>query len=247
MIDKNETIKTIDESSTASSNLMGFYAAIFTAIITVITFGFAMAAIPISGANCSVNCASYPYLGTFSQYPKDFIWMQLAVLMLFAYVTLMATIHFSAPGQKKIFGQVGLSFALIAAALLLGNYYIQFSTIPMSLKSNETEGLALLIQYNSHGVFIALEELGYLVMALSFLFMAPVFANRNRLETAIRWIFIVAFIVVIVSFLAFSIIYGLDRLDRFEVIALSVDWLVLIVNGILLSVFFRKRMKETEE
>ena len=32
----------------------------------------------------------------------------------------------------------------------------------------------MLIQYNPHGVFIALEEPGYLVMSLSFLFMAPV-------------------------------------------------------------------------
>lgn len=44
-----------------------------------------------------------------------------------------------------------------------------------------------------------MEEAGYLVMSLSFLFMAPVFANRSRLESAVRWIFIIAFILVIVS------------------------------------------------
>jgi len=42
----------------------------------------------------------------------------------------------------------------------------------MSLMNSETEGLAALIQYNPHGVFLALEELGYMIMSLPFLFMA---------------------------------------------------------------------------
>jgi hypothetical protein len=43
-----------------------------------------------------------------------------------------------------------------------------------------------------------------------------------------------------------SIKYGLDRQDRFEVVVLSVDWLVLIVNGVLLSMVFRRRLKENQ-
>jgi hypothetical protein len=31
----------------------------------------------------------------------------------------------------------------------------------------ETEGITLLTQYNAHGIFIVLEELGYLLMSLS--------------------------------------------------------------------------------
>ena len=104
----------------------------------------------------------------------------------------------------------------------------------------------MLIQYNPHGVFLALEELGYLVMSLSFLFMAPVFANRNRLESAVRWIFVIAFILAIVSLAVISINYGLERQDRFEVAVLSIDWLVLIINGGLLSIVFRHQMKENE-
>ncbi len=232
--------------STSNSNRFGYYSAILTTVITIVTFGFAMIAIPISGANCPGDCAKYPYLDTVSQFPRDFIWMPLAILLVLAYVTLMASIHTSAPGQKKIFSQVGLSFALIAAAILAADYYIQFSVIPTSLMNRETEGLALLIQYNPHGVFLALEELGYLVMSLSFLFMAPVFANRNRLEFAVRWIFVVAFVLTMISLAVIWINYGLERQDRFEVAALSIDWLVLIVSGVLLSSVFRKRMKESE-
>jgi hypothetical protein len=105
--------------------------------------------------------------------------MPLAILMVLAYVALMVSIHSCAPGHKKIFSQVGLSFALIAAATLVIDYYVQFSVIPMSLMNGETEGLAVLIQYNPHGVFIALEELGYLVMSHLFI-RGSSFVNRNR-------------------------------------------------------------------
>jgi hypothetical protein len=136
-----------------------------------------------------------------------------------------------------------LSFALIAAGILTSDYFIQFSAIPMSLMNNETDGLAMLIQYNPHGVFIALEELGYLIMSLSFLFVAPVFVTKERIAAAIRWIFVIGFVLVIGSLVMVSINFGLDRLDRFEVVVISVNWLVLIVNGVLLGLLFRKQLK----
>lgn len=236
----------VENSRLAVSNTyrFGYYSAILTIIITVVAFGFAMTAIPISGANCTSDCVEYPYLDTVSQFPRDFVWMPLAILMVIAYVMLMVSIHNAAPDPKKIFSQVGLSFALIAAGILIIDYYVQFSVIPMSLMNGETEGLALLIQYNPHGVFIALEELGYLVMSLSFLFVAPVFASRNRLESAIRWIFTIGFVLTIISLVGISIFYGVDRQDRFEVVVISINWLILIINGVLLSIVFRKHMKE---
>jgi hypothetical protein len=228
----------------SSSSRFGYYSAILTTVITLVTFGFAMAALPNSGANCIADCVEYPYLDILAEYPRDFLWMPLAILLVLAYVTLMVSIHFYAPERQKIFSQVGLSFALIAATLLASDYFIQFSVIPMSLVNNETEGLAVWIQYNPHGLFIALEELGYLVMSLSFIFMAPVFARGNRLETVIRWIFVIAFVLTIVSLAVISIRFGLAREDRFEVLVISINWLVLILNGFLLSRMFRRRMKE---
>lgn len=229
------------------TNRVGFYSAVVTVVLTLVTFGFAMTALPISGANCSKDCVEYPYLDTVAQYPKDFLWMPLAILMVLAYVTLMVSIHASAPAQKKIFSQIGLAFALIAAVVLVSDYFIQFSVIPMSLVNNETEGLAMLIQYNPHGVFIALEELGYLIMSLSFLFMAPVFVHKERTVSAIRWIFVIGFVIVIASLIMISISFGLERLDRFEVLVITVNWLVLIVNGVLLGILFRKQLKAEKD
>jgi hypothetical protein len=159
-------------------------------------------------------------------------------------VVWMVSIHAYAAQHRKVFSQVGLVFASMAALILLSDYFIQFSVIPISLISGETEGITLLTQYNAHGIFIVLEELGYLLMSLSFLFIAPVFSSRNRLEAAVQWVFIGGFILAMVSLVIFSIVFGLDRQDRFEVAIISINWLVLIVAGILLSRVFKKQLKE---
>ena len=61
-----------------------------------------------------------------------------------------------------------------------------------------------------------------------------------------RWIFLIGFVLVILSLIIISISYGLERLDRFEVAAISIYWLVLIINGVLLSVLFREQAKSVK-
>jgi hypothetical protein len=234
------------ESGLALSNKVGFYAAILTAITTLITFGFAITAIPDAGANCRENCLTYPYWDSLSQFPVDYRWMLPAIGLMLVYIVLMATIHSYAPTHRKIFGQIGLLFALIAATTLLIDYFVQFSVVPVSLMNAETEGIALLTQYNPHGLFIALEELGYLMMSLSFLFTAFVFTTKDRLQAIIRWVFLTGFVLALISLIGIALLYGLDRQDRFEVIVISIDWLVLLINGILLSMVFRQHSLQAD-
>ena len=235
------------ESLTATSNRVGLYSAILTALTTLVTFSLAIIAIPNSGAGCRENCFEYPYLNTLSEFPRDYLWMPPAMLLVVFYVILMVSIHAYAAQHKSIYSQIGLSFALIAAGILLSDYFVQFSVVPVSLMNQETDGMALLTQYNAHGIFIVLEELGYLLMSLSFLFLAPVFANRDRLASVVRWVFIAGFVLTMVFLVVISIIYGLDRMDRFEIAVISVNWLVLVLNGILLSVLFRRQLKVRRE
>jgi hypothetical protein len=235
------------ESLTATSNRVGLYSAILTALTTLVTFSLAIIAIPNSGAGCRENCFEYPYVNTLSEFPRDYLWMPPAMLLVVFYVILMVSIHAYAAQHKSIYSQIGLSFALIAAGILLSDYFIQFSVVPVSLMNQETDGIALLSQYNAHGIFIVLEELGYLLMSLSFLFLAPVFANRDRLASVVRWVFIAGFVLTMVFLVVISIIYGLDRMDRFEIAVISVNWLVLVLNGVLLSVLFRRQLKMSGE
>jgi hypothetical protein len=231
--------------STTTSNLVGLYSAILTVVIMLVTFSLAIIAIPNSGAGCTENCFEYPYVNTLSQFPRDYLWMPSAMLLVVVYVILTVAIHTYAAQHKKIYSQIGLSFALIAAGILLSIYFMQFSVVPASLMNQETDGIALLTQYNPHGIFIVLEELGYLLMSLSFLFLAPVFANKGRLASVVGWVFVAGFVLAMGFLTVISIKYGLDRMDRFEVAVISIDWLVLIINGVLLSLVFRRQLLGT--
>ena len=236
------TSKTAD-SVTNNANLLGFYSAILTTVVTTVTFGIAILTPPLSGPFCVGSCFDYPFTDTISRFPRDFIWMYFAILLTLIYVVLMVCIHHYASNEKKIFSQIGLSFALISATVLITDYFIQISVIQPSLVNGETDGIAIITQYNPHGIFIVLEEIGYLMMSVSFLCMAPVFSGTNRLERAIRWTFIISFILTILSLIIISILYGINREYIFEVVVIVIDWTVLIVSGILLSVVFKRAVR----
>src|SRR3712207_7698251 len=76
------------ESSTTPSYRVGLYSAILTVLITILTFSLAITAIPNSGAGCTENCVEYPYLNTLSEFPRDYLWMPPAMLLIVVYVTL---------------------------------------------------------------------------------------------------------------------------------------------------------------
>jgi len=220
-------------------NRAGQFAAVSTGVLTLITFALAMTAVPISGANCPGDCAEYPYLDTAAQFPQDYRWMVFAMLVVVVYIILMAVFHSWSDGSRKVFSQIALSMAVPSACILITAYFLQFSIVTVSLMNGEFEGIPLLIQYNPHGVFIAMEELGYLMMSISFLFAGLTLAGRNRIEKVAKWIFLSGFVVPVIALVVLSFVYGLERLDRFEVIIITVDWLVLIVNGFLMRTVFK--------
>ena len=149
----------------------------------------------------------------------------------------MACIHACAAGPKKIYSRIGLAFALVYAVVILVDYFVQLAVVVPSLQAGETEGLSLLTQYDPHGLFIALESLGYLVMTVALLFAAPVFAG-GRVERAIRRLFILAFVLAATAFLGLALLA--HDLVAFEVTVLVIDWSVLIASGALLSLVFRR-------
>lgn len=223
-----------------SANLLGFYTAIATTLLTVVTFGIAILTPPLSGPYSRGNPIQYPFWDIVSRFPRDYYWMYPAILLTLIFVVLIVCIHHYASGEKKIFSHIALSFALISASLLIADYFIQISVIQPSLVNGETEGIALLTQYNPHGIFIALEDAGYLLMSFAFLFAAPVFSGANRLERGIRRVFITGFILTMVALVIISASYGIHREYRFEVAAITINWMVLIVSSILLSVLFKR-------
>lgn len=217
----------------------GAFASYALSILIFITLCLAMIAVPISGAHAPGGGISYPYLETIGQFPRDYLWQYSALIMAVLYTIHAAVIAASVRPEKKIYANIGLVFTSMVSLILLVNYYVQVSVVPVSLMSGETAGIPLLTQYNPHGVFIAMEELAFSLMLIPFLALVKVFDCRTRTCAAIRILFGAAVIISAAAFIYLSIRFGLDRKDRYEVVVISVTLLTLIVNSLLIGRVFR--------
>ncbi len=224
---------------------LGFWVAILMVVSGVTAFTSAVATPPISGPFCRSGCVTYPYTDVASFVPHDYIWMYPGILLTPLFVIVMTCIHYHADDENKIFSQIGLCFAVISAAAITTDYFIQLAVIQPSLIKGETEGLALFSQYNPHGIFIALEDLGYLMMSVTFLFAGASFAKDEKLERRIRWVFILSSLVSIGAFVVLALIYGQNLEYRFEVTIITINWITLILAGIMLSVFFKRTTRHS--
>ena len=162
------------------------------------------------------------------------------LLMVLLFVVLIVCLHRYANPDKQVFSSIALSLAIVSTAMLIMDYFIQLAVMQPSFLKGEVEGLSLFSQYNPHGIFIALEDLGYLLMGVSFLLIAPVFVGQRGLGKAIRLLFITSGILTIGALILLSILYGSDLEYRYEVASITINWLTLIIGGVMLSVYFKR-------
>lgn len=225
----------------ANISRFGYYVSVITAILTVVSFGIAVCTPPLSGPFCQGDCFRYPYHDILSRFPRDYYWMYPAILLSFSYLVMMITVHRSMPAERNLFSAVASGFAIISSLILSSDYFIQVSFIQPSLLAGETDGVAMMSQFNPHGIFIILEELGFVVMGISFLFLVPAFGGPTRLEKGLRLTFIISFFLTVIAFIAISAVHGIMREYRFEVAVISITWIELIIVSILFSKYFRRK------
>jgi peptidoglycan/LPS O-acetylase OafA/YrhL len=109
-----------------------------------------------------------------------------------------------------------------------------------SLLAGESDGVVLVSQYNPHGVFIALENVGYVALAVAFLFLSRVVTGEGWLVRALRWLLVLAGAVTLVALVIMSWWFGMDLGYRFEVVAISITWIAVIGSSALLAVWLRR-------
>ena len=219
----------------------GYYISIITTVLTVITFGIAISTPPLSGPFCTGPCFEYPYTDIASRFPRDYYWMYPAILLSISYLIMMVTIYQTAPVNKKLYGMLGVAFAIMASLILITDYFIQVSVIQPSLLAGETDGISLLTQFNPHGIFIVLEEIGFTLMIISFFALFPMFNGTSTLEKTIKWTTITGFILAVISFSLVSILNGIHREYRFEIIIISITWLEIILISFLMALYFKTK------
>ena len=227
----------LDSRSGGSASRLGFWTAILTVVVVAVFAGVGIATPARSGPFCGGVCVGYPYVDVAQFIPGDYLWLVPGILLVPTFVVLMACIHAYAAEPKQIYSRIGLSFAVVYAVVILVDYYLQLTVVVPSLQAGETEGLSLFTQYDPHGLFIALETLGYSMMTVALLFAAPVFAG-GRAERAIRGLFVLSFVLAVAAFVGLAVLW--HDLVAFEVTVLMIIWIVLIASGALLGVVFRR-------
>jgi hypothetical protein len=225
------------------STRFDFWVALLTALTTAFSFVLAILTLPKAGPFCVENCVGYPYADIAAYIPRDFLWMYPALLPALLFVMMVSGLHVRAAADRKQFSRLAIAFSGIAATLLTADYFIQLRVIQPAVLKGEFDGLAPLSQYNPHGVFIALEEAGYLAIGVAFLFAALAVSARDRLHRSVRRVFGTGFGAIVLLFVVLSIAYGLEVEYRFEVAAITVDWTVLIVTGALLARTYGRQLK----
>lgn len=220
------------------------YAGLIMSILTLLTLILALRAVPISGAFAPKNPLQYPYLDTTEQYPRDYIWMYSAIFMMISYIVYMIIMESRTSDRYRIFSRTGLLFALFAGFLLITTYFLQAEVIPVNIMHEQYDGVSLFTQYNPYGMFIALEVLGYLFMSLSLLALFPLF-NKGKSGLYTRVLLILSTGLTLLSYILLSLIHGLEKMERVEVVIICITWLELIILGFIS--FFSKRTTINEQ
>jgi len=203
-----------------------------------VVFAVAFLGIGFFGSSYTEGILKYPYVLTVIR-PIDYAVWYPAFFLALTLVVLVACIHRETPAEEMVFSLIALSFTIIYTVLTVSDFFLQWTVVLPSILRNETSDLSLFSIYNPHGFPIAIESLGYLMLNTSFLFLAIVFGGKSRIERAIRWFFVVGFVLVVGSFGILSL--ASYPIVVFEVIAITINVVVLIASGTLLSMFFERK------
>lgn len=231
-------------AATRTATRIGFPAALFLALFSALAFVLGITTPVRSGAFCTGPCMEYPYAEADLFFPRDFLWIGPAILLTPLFTVLVGCIHFCVPPRHKPLTLLALCFSSVSMALLAGDYFVQVLAVQPSLALRELQGVALLTQYNPHGVSIAIESLGYLMLATAFLFTGAAMPRMVRPGAAIRWTLMTAALLAIAAFCGMALRFGVQMALPFELAILMIDWIALVIVGIQLSLFFQ-RMRQT--
>ncbi|MEU5265557.1 hypothetical protein [Amycolatopsis sp. NPDC021455] len=208
-----------------------------TALLSVVTLVAGITTPPRSGVFCRGPCVAYPYTDVAAFVPRDYWWMYPGLALALLVVVFVVCLARWAPSGHGLLAVVSVCSTAIGAAVLVVDYGVQLSVVQPALLAGQTDGLTLWSQYNPHGLFIALENIGYALLGGAMLLLGVALAqHRARAPRVVGRVLgiggalSVALLVVLVS------IYRADLDVHYEVAAVLVTWLVLTVTGTLVAV-----------
>jgi len=222
---------------------LGLWVSVLTAAVAVAAFGIGFITPPRSGPFCTSTCIAYPYTGAVAFFPRDYLWIFPGILLTPLFAVLCACVDSWVEIEKRIFSRIAVAIATAAATVVSLDYFIQIEVIQPSLLRQERDGLALFSQYNPHGVFIAMEDLGYLGMSVAFIFLGASLAGKSGLERATRWVLAIGGVLGFATFIGMTVAFGNNLETRFELAIITIVWTVLPVAAVMLAIVFRRSLR----
>lgn len=172
---------------------------------------------------------------------RDSTWYGLVVLLVpslllgISFVVLMGAVHCSAPMDRRIWSQTGLTFAIMYGTLICMNYFVQLTLVaPALYRGDVTESVRPFLFHVFNSFTYSVDLLGYSFMSLSTLFAAFVFTGAGLEKTA-RWFLIANGL--ILPFIALQTFYH-------PLIWGASLWAVTLPGStITLAVLFRRKLR----
>ncbi|HEX5751570.1 MAG TPA: hypothetical protein VFZ09_35440 [Archangium sp.] len=159
---------------------MGFWSAVLATVLTALWLALAFGIQTPEWAGIEAYARSFHSRQLINLFP--------ALLLAPTLVVNMASIHMSAPQEKKLYSLLGMLFTLAYMAIICTNDYLQLFVVRLNLSSGDLEGLSLLAMPNFHSAFFAIETIGYSFLGLGTLSAACVF-HGDEVQNWIRRLF----------------------------------------------------------
>ena len=183
---------TLRSTTTARSNggvLAGRTTLLATALLSSVSmlaaWPLALMAVPQSGPWCrEARCVTYPF--TDVEYRViDFAWMYPAILGLAAFAVLIALLD-SGATHRLAAARLARLTCEYGVGILVITYALQLMVVQPGIIKGEQEALSFWTQYNPHGGFVALENLGYLMLCVGLIAIARTVPGRGAGRRTVR-------------------------------------------------------------
>jgi len=146
----------------------------------------------------------------------------------------MLALHYSVPGERRIWSHAALLFAILYNAYVILMYTVQLTVvIPASIPDASKDVLVAA----PHSFFWTIDALGYICLGISTLFAAFVFVNKGP-EKWIRRFFIAnGLMVPVIMFVYFYPHFSVGLL------LIAFPWVITVPGSLLLlSIFFKRNV-----
>lgn len=207
-------------------------AAITATAGTALAWPLAVIDLPQSGPMCQqATCLTAPFT-TAVYNPIDYLWMYPAAIAVVSFAVLLIILEPLAPPHRWVAARLASRAASAAAVLLISAFTLQLFVVQPSIVLNEQDSVGMWSQFNPHGGFIALENLGYLLMSLSLVATSRLVPGRQGLRRLVRTTGAALGGLGVLALPVQGALFGAQLDYRYEVTAISLNWTAILVISI---------------